>query len=70
MNIERVQAVTPIDNIAIQRVLEKNRFTPEGVIRKNLFHRGAWRNSTLFSIIREEWKTPATNNSKHGDGNG
>jgi hypothetical protein len=53
-----VQAVIPIENTAIQRVLEKNGFTSEGVIRKNRFHRGAWRDSSLFSIIREEWNNP------------
>ena len=54
-DIERIQAVTPLENTAIRRVLEKNGFASEGVIRKNRFHRGAWRDSSLFSIIREEW---------------
>jgi RimJ/RimL family protein N-acetyltransferase len=59
-SIERIQAKTPLENVAIQRVLAKNRFTSEGVIRRNRFHNGDWRDSTLFSIIREEWENPTT----------
>ena len=57
-DLERVQALTPIENTAIQRVLEKSGFTSEGVIRKNRFHKGVWRDSSLFSIIRDEWSNP------------
>jgi len=58
-DIQRVQAVASIENIAIQRVLEKNGFTFEGVIRKKRFHMGAWSDSSLFSIVREEWSNQA-----------
>ncbi len=58
-DIQRVQAVASIENTAIRRVLEKNGFTSEGVIRKNRFHMGAWGDSSLFSIVREEWSNQA-----------
>ena len=46
-NIERIRAVTPPENKAIQRVLEKNGFNSESIIRKNRFYKGSWRDSTL-----------------------
>ncbi len=57
-NIIRVQAKTNPGNIASQRVLEKAGFQREGLIRKNIFIRGAWQDGFLYSILREEWKEP------------
>ena len=36
-----------------------NARTSEGVIRRYRFHRGAWRDYSLFSIIRDEWSNQA-----------
>lgn len=52
----RIQANTDVNNLASQKVLEKAGFKKEGTIRKNAFFRGEWRDSCLFSILREEWK--------------
>ncbi len=57
-NIVRIQAETHPENIASQRVLEKAGFKKEGIIRKSFFSRGVWRDTAMFSIIREEWKEP------------
>jgi RimJ/RimL family protein N-acetyltransferase len=57
-NIVRVQAETHTANIASQRVLEKAGFTKEGVIRKSFFSRGVWRDTAMFSVLRDEWKEP------------
>jgi RimJ/RimL family protein N-acetyltransferase len=57
-NIVRIQAMTHTANIASQRVLEKAGFRKEGIIRKALFSRGVWRDTAMFSILREEWKKP------------
>jgi RimJ/RimL family protein N-acetyltransferase len=57
-DIVRVQAHTDVRNVASQRVLEKIGFRKEGVVRKSSFVRGEWRDSCLFSILREEWKEP------------
>jgi len=56
--IQRVQAVTSIENTAMCRVLNKNRFISEGIIRRNRFHKGTWKNSSLYSLIRPEWNDP------------
>jgi len=57
-NIVRIQAETHIVNIASQRVLEKAGFTKEGIIRQSFFSRGVWRDTAMFSILRDEWKMP------------
>jgi len=54
-DIIRIQAETHPDNTPAQKVLEKNGFTREATIRKNTFSGGTWRDSTLFSLLREEW---------------
>jgi RimJ/RimL family protein N-acetyltransferase len=57
-DIVRVQAHTDVRNVASQRVLEKIGFKKEGVVRKSSFVGGEWRDSCLFSFLREEWKEP------------
>lgn len=52
--IARIQATTDLRNTASLRVLEKNGFKREGVIRKAGFVRGRWRDEYLYSILREE----------------
>lgn len=59
-NIVRIQAETHPENVPSHRVLEKAGFKKEGIIRKSFFSRGVWRDTALFSIIREEWKEPRT----------
>jgi RimJ/RimL family protein N-acetyltransferase len=57
-DIVRVQALTDSQNKASQKVLTKLGFTEEGIIRKATFEQGTWRDTKLYSILREEWKTP------------
>ena len=57
-NIVRIQAHTDPRNVASHKVLEKAGFKKEGTIRKSFFIRGEWRNTLLYSILREEWKEP------------
>lgn len=54
----RIQAQTDVRNVASQRVLEKVGFKKEGTLRKNFFIQGEWRDVLLYSILREEWKSP------------
>jgi aminoglycoside 6'-N-acetyltransferase len=56
--IVRIQATTDLRNKASRRVLEKNGFQREGIIRKAGFVRGQWRDEYLYGILREEWKEP------------
>ena len=57
-DIARIQAETHPGNVATQRVLEKNGFILEGVLRKKVFSRGSWRDYVLYSLIRDEWTPP------------
>jgi len=57
-DIVRIQAETHPDNIASQRVLEKAGFMKEGLIRKSFFSRGIYRDTAMWSILREEWVEP------------
>lgn len=63
-DIVRIQADADSQNMASRRVLEKVGFKKEGVLRKLYFEQGEWRDSVLYSIMREEWKKPKilTNN--------
>lgn len=57
-NIVRIQAETHPANIASQRVLEKAGFKKEGIIRRSFFSRGVWRDTAMYSVLREEWGIP------------
>jgi ribosomal-protein-alanine N-acetyltransferase len=48
LDLHRLEAASLTDNIASQRVLEKNRFEPIGLARKYLHINGAWRDHILF----------------------
>ena len=57
-DIIRIQTETHPVNTPAQKVLEKNGFTPEATIRKNTFSGDPWRDSALYSLLREEWTGP------------
>lgn len=57
-DVVRIQAETHPDNIASHRVLLKSGFTKEGTLRKSFFSRGVYRDTAMWSILREEWKEP------------
>ena len=54
----RIQAMTDPRNLASQKALQKAGFKKEGVLRKTLFSRGEWRDASIYSILREDWKEP------------
>ena len=54
MDIPRLQANTSRGNAASRRLLEKCGFVFEGTMRNALFHRGAYTDVLLFSLLREE----------------
>jgi RimJ/RimL family protein N-acetyltransferase len=56
--VMRIQAQTDLRNAASQKILEKVGFRREGILRKNFFMRGEFRDNYLYSILREEWKEP------------
>jgi RimJ/RimL family protein N-acetyltransferase len=57
-DIVRIQAETHPGNLGSQRVLEKVGFSKEGIIRCSFFSRGVYRDTAMWSILREEWKEP------------
>lgn len=57
-NIVRIQAETHPQNIASQRVLEKAGFRKEGIMRQSFFSRGVFRDTAMFSVLRQEWREP------------
>jgi RimJ/RimL family protein N-acetyltransferase len=52
--MNRVQAVTEITNLAEQRALEKAGFTREGVLRGFGYRDGHWRDGVLYAIVRDD----------------
>ena len=57
-NLERIQAVADVENMASQRILEKAGMRREGELRKAYWNRAQWRNLSMYSITRDEWKAP------------
>jgi len=62
-NIQRIQATTSIENVAAQKVLERNGFVREGLMRKALFGDGRYQDTYLYSILRDEWASPFSKHS-------
>jgi RimJ/RimL family protein N-acetyltransferase len=54
----RIQAVTNVENIPSQRILEKAGFVKEGTLRKVSHIRQEYGDAYIYSILREEWKGP------------
>ncbi len=52
--VNRVEAMTDIENIAEQRALEKAGFVREGVMRGSQFRAGAYHDLISYSILRNE----------------
>ena len=54
LGLHRLEAATLIDNVASQRVLEKNRFTRIGVAARYLRIADDWRDHLLFQRVAED----------------
>jgi RimJ/RimL family protein N-acetyltransferase len=52
--VNRIEAWTETGNVAEMRSLEKAGFTREGVRRGSFWPDGAWRDSVLFGILRDD----------------
>jgi RimJ/RimL family protein N-acetyltransferase len=49
--VNRLQAVTDLENLAEQRVLERIGFRREGVLRGLAFVGGSWRDAALYARL-------------------
>ena len=54
----RVQAITDVENLAEQRVLERIGFSREGVMRGLAFIGGRWRDGVLYARLRGDMTEP------------
>lgn len=54
----RLQALVFEENTASMRVLEKNHFIKEGVLRRHVTKNGAVLNAALYALLREEAAPP------------
>ena len=57
-DVVRIQAATDTRNIASQKAMERAGFLKEGIMRKENYARGKYRDTCLYSVIREYWKEP------------
>ncbi len=55
MQLNRIQAVCNVENIASARVMEKVGMTYEGTLREYTFSKGHYSNLKMYSILRKEW---------------
>jgi ribosomal-protein-alanine N-acetyltransferase len=49
----RLEAYTEVENLAEQRALEKVGFAREGILRRIVFRAGKWRDSVVYSLLRD-----------------
>lgn len=57
-DIQRIQALINEENTPSKRVLEKNGFQKEGILRKLGFMIGKHGDTALYSVIRDDWGEP------------
>lgn len=54
--INRIQAITYVDNSASCKLLEKLGFKQEGIIREKHYFRGKYYDHFCYSLLKREWK--------------
>ena len=52
---ERISAVTDVENLPAQHLLEGLDFRREGIIRRAMFRDGRWCDLALYGLLRDEW---------------
>ena len=57
LNLHRIFATCDLANTASAHVMEKIGMQCEGHLRENTQRNGAWRDSLLYAILEQEWKT-------------
>ncbi|WP_281976113.1 GNAT family N-acetyltransferase [Halobacillus litoralis] len=62
--LHRVVATSSPQNLPSIRVLEKIGMIKEGMLRKDLLIKGEWRDSLVYSMLREEWNEENEKNAK------
>lgn len=57
MLLNRIEALCQPENIASARVMEKVGMQFEGILRQEIFVKGTFQDSKIYSLLREEWLT-------------
>lgn len=60
LNLHRIFGTCHPNNIASGKVLQKLGMKYEGRLRENMLIRDGWRDSNLYSILKEEWNKKYT----------
>jgi ribosomal-protein-alanine N-acetyltransferase len=55
MNLNRVQAYTSTENAPSEKVLVKNGFVKEGLLREDRLYKGQYRDIKLYSVLRRDF---------------
>ena len=56
-SLERIEARCALSNVSSQRVLEKNGFVREGLLRSYFKLRGRRVDNYLYAVLKEDWET-------------
>ncbi|MBO0813185.1 MAG: GNAT family N-acetyltransferase [Microlunatus sp.] len=56
-SVNRIEAATDIENLPEQRALERAGFAKEGCVRGSQWRDGAYHDSFLYSILRQDWES-------------
>jgi len=56
LDLHRIVAKCDADNVGSARVLQKSGMRQEAHFVKDLYAKGAWRDTLLFAILQEEWQ--------------
>ena len=56
MELNRVEALCNITNLASKRVLDKLGMTLEGVLRDYIFEKGHFHTFYIYSLLKKEWE--------------
>jgi [ribosomal protein S5]-alanine N-acetyltransferase len=56
LGLHRVSAAIGPTNTTSMLLVTKLGFIPEGRIRDHVFTNGAWRDSVLYSVLKQEWR--------------
>ena len=57
MGLNRIEATCDALNVGSWRVMEKAGMSLEGVKRQDIFIKGHFRDSRLYSILKSEWES-------------
>ena len=55
LKLNRISARLWENNLASIKVLKKNKFKKEGLLREMVFKAGKWQNDLVYAVIRKDW---------------